>query len=133
MLIAPPDLWLPLAGWLLPLLYIELHYRWLPGASRYYRREPEILADLPSRIAPGQKPPLLLLVKDAQRFPIRLERVEVALDTGEGPRPWTVITVEKDLAGLCWQRVVELERPEAAGYVSWRVTFYYRSGGRLRS
>ena len=134
MFFASPDLWLPFTGWLLlPLLYIELHYRWLPGASRYYRREPEILADLPSRIAPGQKPPLLLLVKDAQRFPIRLERVDVALDTGVGPRPWTVITVEEDLAVPWWHRVVELEHPAVTGYVKWWVTFHYRSRGRLRS
>ena len=130
---ASPDLWLPFTGWLLPLLYIELHYRWLPGASRYYRREPEILADLPSRIAPGQKPPLLLLVKDAHRFPIRLERVEVAVDTGAGPRPWTTVTVKEDLADLWWHRVVELERPEGMGYVKWLVIFHYRSRGRLRS
>ncbi len=133
MLFASPDLWLPFAGWLLPLLYIEMHYRWLPGASRYYRREPEILADLPSRIAPGQKPPLLLLVKDAHRFPIHLERVEVALDTGDGPHPWTVITVEEDLADLWWHRVVEVKRPEVVGYVKWMVTFHYHSRGRLRS
>ena len=37
-----PDL-----SWLLPgaLLYTEMHYRWWPLPSRYFRKEPELLAD----------------------------------------------------------------------------------------
>ena len=57
-----PDL-----SWLLPgaVLYAEMHYRWWPLPSRYFRKEPEILADAPRRVEPGQPLPLLLLVKDA--------------------------------------------------------------------
>jgi len=42
--------------WLLPgaLLYAEMHYRWWPRLSRYFRKEPEILADAPRRVEPGR-------------------------------------------------------------------------------
>ncbi|UCH62798.1 MAG: hypothetical protein JSU77_13595 [Fidelibacterota bacterium] len=42
-----PDL-----GWLLPggLLYAEMHYRRWPLPSRYFNKEPEILARAPSAL-----------------------------------------------------------------------------------
>ena len=42
--------------WLLPgaLLYAEMHYRWWPLPSRYFRKEPELLADAPRRVEPGR-------------------------------------------------------------------------------
>jgi len=78
-------IWSDLA-WLLPggLLYTEMHYRWRPLPSRYFRKEPEILADAPRRVEPGRPLPLLLLVKDAHRYPITLERVTIEVETGQG-------------------------------------------------
>ena len=66
-------------NWLLTgaLLYVEMHYRWWPLPSRYFRKEPEILADAPHRVEPGVPIPLLLLVKDAHRYPVYLDHVEV--------------------------------------------------------
>lgn len=68
-----PAQFLPLVA-----LYPEIHYRFrfLPF-SRYFRRQPEIIADAPWRLEPGQALPLLLLIKDAHRFPIALESVDL--------------------------------------------------------
>jgi len=33
-----------------------MHYRWWPLPSRYFRKEPEILADAPRRVEPGRAP-----------------------------------------------------------------------------
>ncbi len=66
------------------LLYTEMHYRWWPLPSRYFRKEPELLADAPRRVEPGRALPLLLLVKDAHRYPITLERVTVEVETPDG-------------------------------------------------
>ena len=62
------------------LLYAELHFRfkWFQ-LSRYFKNEPEILSDLPVRIEPGKKLPILILIKDAHIFPIKLYDVEVIL------------------------------------------------------
>ncbi len=60
--------------------YFEMHYRfrYLPF-SRYFKREPEILADAPHRLEPGRKLPLTILVKDAHRFPITLHKIGFTL------------------------------------------------------
>ncbi|MDZ7360915.1 MAG: CehA/McbA family metallohydrolase [candidate division KSB1 bacterium] len=56
-------------------LYAEIHYRFKFIPSRLFYRQPEIIADAPHRIAPGQPLPVLLLVKDANRFPIELQAI----------------------------------------------------------
>ena len=48
------------------LLYAEMHYRWWPLPSRYFRKEPEILADAPRRVEPGRPLPIYCF----QYFPI---------------------------------------------------------------
>lgn len=62
------------------LLYPETHYvfRYLPF-SRYKKKEPEILADAPYRLEPGRDLPLLVMIKDAHRYPIELKRLFVKL------------------------------------------------------
>jgi hypothetical protein len=57
-----------------PMLYAEMHYT-LRGFSLIYRKWPEILSDSPHRVEPGESIPLLLLVKDAHRYPVELESV----------------------------------------------------------
>jgi len=61
-----------------PRPYAETHYRFraLP-VSRYYRHMPEIIADLPRRLEPGHDLPILIIVKDAHRFPIKLHEVNI--------------------------------------------------------
>ena len=60
-------------------LYAEIHYRFKFIPSRLFYRQPEIIADVPHRIEPGQPLPILLLVKDANRFPIELQNVTASI------------------------------------------------------
>lgn len=60
-------------------LYAEIHYKIWNIFSRYFKREPEIIADVPHRLGPGQKLPVFMCIKDADQFPIELEKVEVQL------------------------------------------------------
>lgn len=65
---------------LIPLLsYAEIHYRIWNFWSRYFRREPEIVADMPHRVGPGRKLPVVVCIKDADRYPIRLDRIAIHL------------------------------------------------------
>ncbi|MEE9162411.1 MAG: CehA/McbA family metallohydrolase [Candidatus Neomarinimicrobiota bacterium] len=133
MLLAPPSLWPDLA-WLLSagLLYAEMHYRWWPLPSRYFRRQPEILADAPYRVEPGRPIPLLLLVKDAHRYPITLERAELRLETAGELQTLDDIPIDEDIADAWWHRTVMLERPQGSGDVNLWVTFHYTVRGRSR-
>jgi hypothetical protein len=60
------------------LLYPEIHYvfKYFPF-SRYRRKEPEILTDAPYRVNPGQPIPLMLLIKDAHRYPVHVHTVSI--------------------------------------------------------
>lgn len=134
MLLDPDFTWLNLA-WRLPgiFLYVEMHYRWFPLGSRYFRREPEILADLPHRLEPGHDLPLLLLVKDAHRYPITLERVTVAVETDEGQKPLEDIAVNEEITQPWWHRIINLERPVPHGNVKLWATFHYTVKGKART
>ncbi|KPL05978.1 hypothetical protein AMJ86_10215 [bacterium SM23_57] len=61
-----------------PKPYAETHYtfRAVP-ISRYHRRRPEIIADAPRRVEPGHDLPILIIVKDAHRYPITLHAAQI--------------------------------------------------------
>ena len=114
----------------LGLLYPELHYafRYLPF-SRYRIREPEIITDAPFRIAPDRSLPVLLLVKDADRFPIFLDRLEVKLEAPgySETRSFAVSTIIGD---SWWHRTFEIElSPDLKGQtVHCLPIVFYRVG-----
>jgi hypothetical protein len=55
--------------------YAETHYRFKYFFSWLKKREPEILADVPHRLEPSAALPVLLLVKDADLYPVGINRV----------------------------------------------------------
>jgi len=64
--------------------YAEIHYTFF-GYSLITRHIPEIILDAPWRVKTGEPIPIACIVKDADRFPIILERVtaKYRLDGGE--------------------------------------------------
>ncbi|MFQ5603669.1 MAG: CehA/McbA family metallohydrolase [bacterium] len=94
---------------LLILLYAEIHYSFKGIYSRLKMREPEILADLPHRIDNSAPLPVLLLIKDADRYPVILHSVEVEF-LGKA----TGLTVQFHFQQLTvseklWHRVLHVE------------------------
>ncbi|MDP8220037.1 MAG: CehA/McbA family metallohydrolase [Candidatus Stygibacter frigidus] len=84
---------------LLPLMaigYAELHYHlpWL--YPLYHRRQPEIIADLPHRLALDKTDflPLSIIIKDADKYPVHLQSITVEL---------------LDTCGTCSQEIIELD------------------------
>ncbi len=60
------------------ILYAETHYRIANLPSRYYKKEPELVADMPHRLQPDSMLPVLLILKDADKFPVQLLKLTVA-------------------------------------------------------
>ncbi|RMF11085.1 MAG: hypothetical protein D6762_00150 [Candidatus Neomarinimicrobiota bacterium] len=91
--------------------YLELHhrFRWFPF-SRYFVRQPEIYADLPFRMGPGRTLPVTVLVKDARRFPLRLETVTVELEQ-ERHRIQERFSVQRDISSPFYDQTFRLEVP----------------------
>jgi hypothetical protein len=58
-------------------LYAETHYRFRYFFSWLKKPEPEIIADIPSRIQLGHELPVLIIVKDGDKYPVRLNEIEV--------------------------------------------------------
>jgi len=77
--------------WLLPfaipiLGYAETHFRLPFFPNRLFKREPEIIFDMPVRTEPGSALPVFLLINDAHLFPIRVDSVSINcyhLNSGE--------------------------------------------------
>ena len=112
------------------ILYTEMHYRFWWKGSRYFRRQPEILADIPHRVDPQEKIPLLILVKDADRFPVHLDQIQVTLSQ-EGKQDETRnISVDEDIHEHWWHRNLQLERSNYQGEIHINIEFQYRINGR---
>ena len=68
---AIPDWWF----WLWPaIMYAEMHYRLKFLQGRLFKRQPEILFDVPHRIQTTRLP-VVLIIKDAHWFPVTLKQV----------------------------------------------------------
>jgi len=62
----------------LPILYAETHYRFKYFFSYLKKREPEIIADIPSRITHGMAIPVLIIIKDADKYPVLIKAISVS-------------------------------------------------------
>jgi len=111
----------------LPLvLYAETHFR-LPGLfSRLYKKQPEILVDVPHRLQQGQDLPVLLLVKDSHRFPVLLEKLTVRI----AERIWTF--AQNELVDQPkWHRLFYLQQiPAENGRATVEAMVQVRINGR---
>ncbi|MGE5315962.1 MAG: CehA/McbA family metallohydrolase [Acidobacteriota bacterium] len=82
--------------------YAETHYRFKYFFSWLKKSEPEILADMPHRLEPDADLPVLLLVKDAHRYPARIITV-VADFFQDGVYRTTSVLYDSAHASEQWQ------------------------------
>lgn len=68
----------------IPLLlsYAEIHYAFRFLKPKYYRKLPEIIADVPIRTK--KLLPIFIIIKDAHLFPVTLKKVAVTISHSEG-------------------------------------------------
>jgi hypothetical protein len=72
------DSYIPLTPTIL--LYAETHFKFFRlFPSILFRRMPEILFDMPRRIAPGQTIPLLMLINDIDKYHVDLKHVTISI------------------------------------------------------
>lgn len=113
-------------------LYAEIHYKFRLGFSLLRTDFPEIIADLPWRIDPGQRIPILCLIKDADQYPIFLDQIVATARWGQRGYlsrsfPLDGVPVKEHL----WHRILELPREKAPpGPAKIDVLFLGRRRGR---
>ncbi len=96
----------------LVLLYAETHYKFKGVYSRLRKKEPEIIADLPRRIKPGAKLPILIIVKDAHQYPIQIDAVEIVISNRGETQRVVFDFASQEIAQPLWRRVLEIPPPK---------------------
>lgn len=114
--------------------YFEMHYRfrYLPF-SRYFKREPEILADAPHRLEPGRKLPLTILIKDAHRFPITLHKIGFTLIDDRDQQCNGEKNYSQVLSSAWFEDIVEINTDDLSGQIRITVDFLYEIDGRVKT
>ena len=68
-----------------PLLisYAEIHYHLKYLYPKYFKKEPEIITDVPIRVIKNQAEtiPILIIVKDADLFPVTIKSIEISIES----------------------------------------------------
>lgn len=99
-----------LSSIVLLLLYAEIHYKFKGIYSRLIQKAPEIIADVPYRLEPGQTLPVLLFIKCADAYPIRLHRLVVTISQMEGTRSFEFELENLRISQSEWSEVYEIPR-----------------------
>ncbi len=112
--------------------YTEMHYRFrFFPFSLYFRREPEILFDAPIRVGPGIPIPLSLLVKDADRYPVLLEKITLEISYPSGTKASDDIILNKHLSDH-WYTFSHSIVPGESGCISISASLHYSIGSKKR-
>jgi hypothetical protein len=113
--------------------YAEIHYKFKMIPSRYRIEAPEIIADVPLRVSPGADLPILILVKDAHVFPVKIDAVSVHISGGNGPKRVLNFNMERNITEPWWQRLLWIPRHhEDSGWREIKISFKINLFGRAR-
>lgn len=120
-------------------LYAETHFTFFRGQpSLLFKREPEILFDMPRRLGPGQDLPVVLVLNDIARFPATVEQIQLAVSDGTGEQrvydfdPGAAHVVEHPFAERCRVYLLHISGEHlSAGLVHVNGKASVRRGRRL--
>ncbi|MFQ5584120.1 MAG: hypothetical protein ACE5GL_06775, partial [Calditrichia bacterium] len=59
--------------------YAEIHFKLAGFRGFLFKKEPEIIFDLPHRADSGKTIPLFLFIKDAHHYPVRLSNIQISI------------------------------------------------------
>lgn len=114
-------------------LYAEIHYSFKGIYSRLKKKEPEIIADLPHRIEPIGPIPILILIKDADQFPILLENIQIELRSQEQSEQFDFKFNSLTISDKFWHQVLEIEPSKNfSGRATVNVTIQVTLNGKKR-
>jgi hypothetical protein len=83
----------------------------IPGIrSRYFKKEPEIIADIPWRVEPGKSVPLLILIKDAHLYYIFLKKATVQIFSRSGEKIKSLeVSINRKVFHKFWWVIEEID------------------------
>lgn len=119
-------------------LYAETHYRFKYFFSFLKKSEPEILTDGPHRLEPNAAYPVLLLIKDANRYPIEFISATLTLKQNGKERYTETVQPPSPIAITehYWWKIFELnfqkEISDLFGLLTLDVEVVYRKNGKIK-
>ena len=122
----------------LPFLYAETHYRFKYFFSFLKRSEPEILADMPHRLEPDAPLPILLIIKDSDKYPVTILKVTVSIVKGKKVLLTIAETfpLSSTISQALWWKIIDVpfrnEIKEVRGDLEVDVQFHYLINGKER-
>jgi hypothetical protein len=121
--------------WFLPaLLYAETHYRFPGFFSLLKKNEPEVIADAPHRLEPGQKLPLLILAKDAHRYACRITEISVEIrQHNRIIRKLNLLSNPLHPEGKFFWRIFPIDVSDIAGWIEVDVTLTLERNGKSKT
>ncbi|HID96060.1 MAG TPA: hypothetical protein EYP53_08415 [Candidatus Latescibacteria bacterium] len=106
-------------------LYAEVHYALYGIFSLLKKPQPEVLADAPYRVEPSTEIPILCLVKDADRYPIRMRKITLGVSYPSGCFQEFSFDFDETVKERCWHRILAFY-PLEEGPVAIDVLFHFR-------
>lgn len=125
-------------AFLLPMLgYAEIHFRYPSLPSFLYRKEPEIIFDLPHRGKTATFVPLFLFVKDAHIHPVELIEAHIKVVSGRtNHSALHRLPINRIVKNKFYSRVIQLPANLFPGYGEYRIMvilYYLNSQGLART
>ena len=114
------------------LLYAEVHFRFKWCGSRYFIKEPEILSDIPIRIEPGKRLPVLMIIKDAHNFPIKLHKIEVSIYKNSKNIKSSHKIYDLTIKEHWWDDTIFMDVNNIRGNIKVNVKFYYKINDKVK-
>jgi hypothetical protein len=116
--------------------YAEIHYHYRFLYPRYFRKEPETIADIPIRCIRliSQKLPVLIIVKDSHLFPIELSSVSVDI-FANGTIFSQEFDINEKLSQKYFSKILEMDisQIKADEKLKINVTIQYRINGNKKT
>ncbi len=110
-----------------------MHFRFRIPFSLYYKKEPEILADIPHRIDPKKNIPIVLLIKDSDKYQIQLKYVRVTITQNKNIIYQNKTELNIKLSQHWWFRTLLVPRKNMNGHIEICVEFNYTIDGKTRT
>ncbi len=92
--------------------YAETHYRFPGLPSLYYKREPEIIFDTPRRLEPGFPLNIVLIVKDADKFPVTINRINAKIRQADDSKVVPLSVSPMSINEYLYHRLFPIEESE---------------------
>ncbi len=114
---------------LFPVLYAETHYRFKYFFSYLKKREPEIIIDIPSRLQKGELLPILLIVKDANKYPVEIQTLTVF----ENEQPLESFQIQKHIEQAYFDTINKMSTSRLeTGNHNFSIEVRYRIGKKTK-